>query len=144
MAPPVTAPKISFANHLDVSVIVYDSFSDQDKTNYFGTLTSIATVPPKTTASLQLKHHPASVLIASDAKSNSPLARIIYLQDVSTGPFAVGEADVKAMAQTMAFITFITNNKNDPLTQAFNAIWKDTSKPQVPKTLLISFIETSL
>ncbi|KAG5812118.1 hypothetical protein H9Q74_004404 [Fusarium xylarioides] len=130
MAPPITAPKISFANHLHVSVTVYDSFSDQDKTNYFGTLTSIANVPPKTTASLQLKH-PTSVLIVSDAKSNSPLARLIYLQDMSTGPFAVGEADVKAMAQTMAFITFITNNKNDPLTQAFNAIWKDTSKPQV-------------
>ncbi|KAF4446686.1 hypothetical protein F53441_9728 [Fusarium austroafricanum] len=134
MSPPQSEPKstpqISLANNLEFSVTVYDSFSDKDKSNYFGTLTSIATVPAKTTAQVELKH-PASVLIISNATSNSPLARIVYLQDVTTGPFAVGEADVKAMAETMDFIKFITNNKNDPLTEAFNAIWKDTSKPQV-------------
>ncbi|TDZ24560.1 hypothetical protein Cob_v002232 [Colletotrichum orbiculare MAFF 240422] len=50
---------------------------------------------------------------------------------VSTGPFGVGQADVKAMAQTMDFITFIINNKTDPLTLAFRDLWKDTSRPQV-------------
>ncbi|KAM0559794.1 hypothetical protein ACHAPJ_003741 [Fusarium lateritium] len=130
MSPPQSVPKISLANNLEFNVTIYDSFSDQDKSNYFGTLTSIATVPAKTTATVELKH-PASVLIVSNATSNSPLARIVYLQDVTAGPFAVGEADVKTMADTMDFIKFITNNKNDPLTVAFNAIWKDTSKPQV-------------
>ncbi|KAK6544757.1 hypothetical protein TWF694_001440 [Orbilia ellipsospora] len=126
----MSAPTISFANSLDFSVTVYDSFSDQDKNNYFGTLTSIATIPAKSTASVHLKH-PTSVLIVSNATSNSPLARLIYLQNVSTGTFGIGQADVTAMAQTMDFITFITNNKNDPLALAFQAIWKDTSKSQV-------------
>ncbi|KAI5462757.1 hypothetical protein BGZ63DRAFT_422176 [Mariannaea sp. PMI_226] len=124
------APTISFANRLDFTVTVYDSFSTQDKTNYFGTLTSIATVPANTTASVQLIHS-TSVLIVSNATSNSPLARLIYLPEVSTGPFGVGPADVNAMAQTMNFITFITDNKNDPLTLAFKDLWKDNSKPQV-------------
>ncbi|KAM0342396.1 hypothetical protein ACHAPU_009583 [Fusarium lateritium] len=124
------AASISFANDLDLSVAVYDSFSTQDKTNYFGTLTLIATVPAKTTASVQLSH-PTSVLIINNATSNSPLKRIIYLQGVSNGPFGVGQADVDAMAQTMAFITFITSNKDDPLASTFRDLWKDTSKPQV-------------
>ncbi|KAF4988844.1 hypothetical protein FGRMN_9518 [Fusarium graminum] len=126
----MAAPTISFANDLDLSVAVYDSFSTQDKTNYFGTLTLIATVPAKTTASVQLSH-PTSVLIISNATSNSPLKRIIYLQGVSDGPFGVGQADVDAMAQTMTFITFITSNKDDPLASTFRDLWKDTSKPQV-------------
>lgn len=123
-------PTISFVNNLDFNVIVYDSFSEEDKTNYFGTLTPIATVLANTTASLQVLH-PASVLIVSNATSNSPLTRIIYLQNVSAGPFGVGQDDVTAMVQTMDFIGFITNNKEDPLTKAFKALWTDTSKPQV-------------
>ncbi|SPJ84036.1 uncharacterized protein FTOL_10552 [Fusarium torulosum] len=126
----MSAHTISFVNSLDFSIVVYDSFSDQDKTNYFGTLTPIATVRAKSTASLHLLH-PASVLIASNATSNSPLARIICLQDVSTGPFGVSQADVDAMLQTMDFIAFIISNDKDPLTLAFKDLWKDTSKSQV-------------
>ncbi|TDZ36427.1 hypothetical protein C8035_v001765 [Colletotrichum spinosum] len=126
----MSAPTPSIANDLDFSVTIYDSFSAQDRTNYFGTLTALATVPAHTTASVQLLH-PVSVLIVSNATSNSPLTRLMYLSEVSTGPFGVGQADVKAMAQTMSFITFIINNKTDPLTLAFRDLWKDTSRPQV-------------
>ncbi|KAF9772786.1 hypothetical protein IL306_009471 [Fusarium sp. DS 682] len=117
----------SIDNSLDFSVTVYDSFSTKDKTNYFGTLTSLATVPAKTKASVKLIH-PISTLIVSNATTNSPLARFIYIPGSQTGPFAVRQADVKAMDETMKFITFITNHQNDPLTVGFQALWK---KPQV-------------
>lgn len=126
----MSAPIVSFANSLGFSVTVYDSFSNQDKTNYFGTLTSLATVPANTTASVQLIH-PTSVLIVSNAATNLPLARLIYSPVLSTGPLGVAQADIDAMTQTMNFITFITNNQNDSLALAFKALWKDTSKPQV-------------
>ncbi|KAH8646928.1 hypothetical protein BGZ60DRAFT_391600 [Tricladium varicosporioides] len=126
----MSVPIVSFANSLEFSVTVYDSFSNQDKTNYFGTLTSLATVLAKTTASVQLIH-PTSALIVSNATTNVPLARRIYSPALSTGPLSVAQADVDAMTQTMNFITFITSNQNDPLALAFKALWKDTSKPQV-------------
>ncbi|KAF4452849.1 s-layer domain [Fusarium albosuccineum] len=127
----MSAPAVSFANNLDFSVTVYDSFSTQDQTNYFGTLTSLATVPAKTTASVQLIHS-TSVLIASNATTNYPLARLIYIPGLKTGPFSVGPANVNAMAQTMDFITLINKNGQDPLALAFHALWKDPSKPPVP------------
>lgn len=126
----MSAPIISFANSLEFTVTVYDSFSNQDETNYFGTLTSLATVPAKTTASVQLIH-PTSVLIVSNATTNLPLARRIYEPVFSTGPLGVAQADVDAITQTMDFITFISNNQNDSLALAFKALWKDSSKPQV-------------
>ncbi|KAF5027095.1 hypothetical protein F66182_807 [Fusarium sp. NRRL 66182] len=126
----MSASTVSFANNLGFTVTVYDSYSNQDKTNYFGTLTSLATVPANTTASVKLIHQ-TSVLIASNATTNSPLARFIYIPDFLTGPFSVGQGDVDAMAQTMDFITFITTNQNDPLTLAFQALWKDSSTPKV-------------
>ncbi|KAI0164187.1 hypothetical protein GGR57DRAFT_278224 [Xylariaceae sp. FL1272] len=126
----MSATTVSFANSLGFSVTVYDSFSNEDNANYFGTLTLLATVPANTTASVQLIH-PATVLIVSNATTNVPLARRIYLSGLSTGPLSVGQADVNAMAQTMEFITFISNNQNDPLTLAFRALWRDSSKPLV-------------
>ena len=125
----MSASTVSFANSLNFSVTVYDSFSNQDKTNYFGTLTWLATVPANTTASVQLIH-PTSVLIVSNATTNVPLARLICSPELSTGPLGVVQADVNAMAQTMEFIAFISNNQKDPLTLAFKTLWKDISKPQ--------------
>ncbi|KAM0260028.1 hypothetical protein ACHAPA_010474 [Fusarium lateritium] len=121
---------VSFTNSLNFNVQVYDSFSPQDTSNYFGTLTLLATVPANSTAPVKLIHT-TSVLIASNAKTNSPLARFVYLPRFETGPFAVGEVDVNAMAQTMDFIAFITSNPQDPLTVAFNTLWQDQSKPLV-------------
>ncbi|KIL85207.1 hypothetical protein FAVG1_11636 [Fusarium avenaceum] len=121
---------VSFTNSLNFSVQIYDSFSTQDRSNYFGTLTLLATVPANSTASVNLIPS-SSVLIASNATTNSPLARFIYLLNVNTGPFTVGQADVDAMAQTIGFITFIISNPQDPLTVAFNALWKDQTKPLV-------------
>ncbi|KAI6764054.1 hypothetical protein HG530_007843 [Fusarium avenaceum] len=121
---------VSFTNSLNFSVQIYDSFSTQDRSNYFGTLTLLATVPANSTASVNLIHS-SSVLIASNAMTNSPLARFIYLPNVNTGPFAVGQADVDAMAQTINFITFIISNPQDPHTVAFIALWKDQAKPLV-------------
>jgi NACalpha-BTF3-like transcription factor len=130
MSPP-KIPSVSFANNLDSTVTVYDSFSKEDKANFFGTLTSIATVPANTTSSVQLLH-PTSVLIVSNATTNVPVARFIYSKLLdSTGPFAVTQADVDAMNQTIKFITFIIDNPKDSLASDFNAIWKDNSKPQV-------------
>ena len=123
-------PTISFANSLDVSVTVYDSFGDQDKSNYFGTLTLLATVPASSTASVQLTH-PTSVLIVSNAATNVPRARPIYSPVLTTSTFGVGQADVNAMAQTTDFIAFITKNQTDPLRMAFRSLWRDSSKPQV-------------
>ncbi|KAH7261619.1 hypothetical protein BKA59DRAFT_518578 [Fusarium tricinctum] len=121
---------ISFTNSLNFSVQVYDSFSPQDTSNYFGILTLLATVPANSTAPVNLIRS-SSVLIASNATTNSPLARFIYLPNVNTGPFAVGQADMDAMAQAIDFITFIISNPQDPLTVAFNALWKDQTKPLV-------------
>jgi hypothetical protein len=130
----MSAPIVSFTNHLDTSVIVYDSFSNQDNTtqtsaNYFGTLTSLATVSAKTTVKVQLIHR-TSVLIVENVTTNAPLARLISSPILSKRPLEVTQADVDAMAQTMKFIAFILQNPNDPLTLTFNALWKDTSKPQ--------------
>ncbi|KAH6968093.1 hypothetical protein DER45DRAFT_620605 [Fusarium avenaceum] len=121
---------VSVTNSLNFSVQIYDSFSTQDTSNYSGTLTLLATVPANSIASVNLIH-PSSVLIASNATTNSPLARFIYLPNVNTGPFAVGQADMDAMAQTIDFITFIISNPQDPLTVAFNDLWKDQTKPLV-------------
>ncbi|KAG5657982.1 hypothetical protein KAF25_006933 [Fusarium avenaceum] len=126
----MTTITVSFTNSLNFSVQVYDSFSTQDTSNYFGTLTLLATVPANSTASVNLIHA-ASVLIASNATTNSPLARFIYLPNVNTGPFAVGQADVDAMDQTIDFISFVISNPQDPLTVAFNTLWKDQTKPLV-------------
>ena len=126
----MSASAVPFTNSLGFDVTVYDSFSEQDNNNYFGTLTSLATVPATKTASIQLIH-PTSVLIVSDTSTNIPLARRIYSPVLSTGPLGVAQADVVAMTQTKDFITFITKNQNDPLTLAFQALWKDSSKPQV-------------
>ena len=130
----MSAPIVSFTNHLDSSVIVYDSFSNQENTtqdsgNYFGTLTSLATVSAKTTVKVQLIHR-TSVLIVENATTNAPLARLISSPILSKKPLEVAQADVDAMAQTMKFIAFILQNPNDSLTLTFNALWKDTSKPQ--------------
>ena len=114
-------PTISFANSLDVSVTIYDSFSDQDKSNYFGTLTLLTTVPASSTASVQLTH-PTSVLIVSNAATNVPLARLIYSPVLTTSTFDMGQADVNAMTQTTDFIAFITKNQTDPLTMAFRSL----------------------
>ncbi|KAK2469163.1 hypothetical protein H9L39_19261 [Fusarium oxysporum f. sp. albedinis] len=54
----------SIDNSLDFNVIVYDSFSAENKTNYFGTLTSLATVPAKTKASVKLIHPISTLLLA--------------------------------------------------------------------------------
>ncbi|WZH44086.1 hypothetical protein QYS62_005102 [Fusarium acuminatum] len=121
---------VSFTNSLNFSVQVYDSFSPQDTSNYFGILTLLATVPANSTAPVNLIRS-SSVLIASNATTNSPLARFIYLPNLNTGPFAVGQADMDAMAQAIDFITFIISNPQDPLTVAFNALWKDQTKPLV-------------
>ncbi|KAM0542999.1 hypothetical protein ACHAO7_009602 [Fusarium culmorum] len=119
---------VSFTNSLSFPVQVYDSFAPQDTSNYFGTLTLLTTVPANTVASVTLIHSTAT-LIVSNAATNSPLARFIYIPMFSVGPFAVSQADVTAMAQTMDFITFMTNNPQDPVAVAFNAIWKDHSAP---------------
>lgn len=121
---------VSFTNSLNFSVLVYDSYSSQDTSNYFGTLTLIATVPANSTATVNLIHS-TSVLIASNATTNSPLARFIYIPMFEIGPFAVAQTDVNAMAQTIDFITFINSNPQDPLAVAFNALWQDQSKPLV-------------
>ena len=126
----MSAPTVSLDNSLDFHVTVYDSFSDTDKANYFGTLTPIAIVPAKSKASVQLIHE-TSVLIVSNARTNVPMARLVYLPLLSTQLFAVGDANVQAMAQTMSFIEFITKNHDNPLTVAFRALWKDPSKPLV-------------
>ncbi|KAG4276858.1 hypothetical protein FPRO04_14257 [Fusarium proliferatum] len=117
----------SIDNSLDFNVIVYDSFSAENKTNYFGTLTSLATVPAKTKASVKLIH-PIATLIVSNATTNSPLTRFIYIPGSETGPFAVRQADVEAMDETMKFITFIIEHPNDSLTVGFQALLK---RPQV-------------
>lgn len=119
---------VNFTNTLNFSVTVYDSFSDQGTNNYFGTLTPIATVSANTTAPVQLIH-PVSALVVSNALTNVPLARLISSPLGSTTPFGVGPADVQAMAQTMTFITFVTQQPTDPLTVAFQALLKDSSKP---------------
>ncbi|KAL5371111.1 hypothetical protein DPSP01_014483 [Paraphaeosphaeria sporulosa] len=119
---------VNFTNTLNFSVTVCDSFSDQDTSNYFGTLTPLATVTANTTAPVQLIHR-VSALIVSNTTTNVPLARLIFSPLGSTTPFGVGPADVQAMAQTMAFITFITQQPTDPLTTAFQTLWKDSSKP---------------
>jgi hypothetical protein len=121
---------VSLANTLDVTVTVYDSFSDHDADNYFGTLTRITTIPASTTGAVQLIH-PTSVLIVSDATTNAPVARLISSELFSTVPFGVGPADVEAMAQTMDFIALITQHPNDSLAETFKDLWKDTTKPLV-------------
>ena len=126
----MAASPVSIVNNLDFNVTVYDSFSNQDDSNYFGILTSLSTVPANTTALVQLIHR-TSVLIVSNATTNVPVARLIYMPLLTTGPLSVGPADVNAMSQTMDFINFITKNKDDPITVAFQAIFKDTSKLQV-------------
>lgn len=89
---------VSFTNTLNFSVQVYDLFSTQGTSNYFGIVTLLATVRDNSTAPVNLIHS-SSVLIASNATTKSPLARFIYLPKFKTGPFAVGQADVNAMAQ---------------------------------------------
>jgi hypothetical protein len=127
---PATKPSPSFSNDLDFSVTVYDSFSTQDKSNYFGTLTLLATVPAKTTAPVKLIHD-TSVLIVYNATTNAPLARLISSTLIDTTPFGVGPDDVTATNQTTAFIALVTQKPSDPVAKAFRDLWKDSSKSLV-------------
>lgn len=119
-------PVIQFNNQLSYAVNVYDSYSDQDQTNYLGTLTLLGTVAASSSANIQPLHG-TSVFIVTNAATESPLARRIKMSfDEDTTAFTISPGDEAAMKVTFAFIDLITQHPDDQVAKDFKAIWTST------------------
>jgi uncharacterized protein Smg (DUF494 family) len=121
-------PLITFQNQLNIPVIVYDSFNNEDQNNslanYFGTLTPIGTpLAAGASVSIQPIHGPISVYIIYDT-NNNPIKRVTTLGNAAAS-FQITQADVDIITLTKNFIDFLKNSPNDPVATSFNALIKD-------------------
>ena len=119
--------QITFENSLPIDVIINDSFSSDKTTNYFGDLTPLATVAASSSAALTPKHSFASVFIVTHKDTGFPIARFVWLKVRPKKSFNIGQADVDAINQALAFIEFLSKSPNDPVAKSFLALIADTS-----------------
>jgi hypothetical protein len=95
---------LTITNKLDGPITVWDSYADQDdKKNYFGTLTKLIEVAAGA-ASTVAAPHAASTLIVDD-KDGKPVTR--WSAGLGKTAFTVTADDVAAMAEANAFVDYV-------------------------------------
>lgn len=119
-------PAVSIKNNLSIPIVVYDSFvnsgGSQSSTDYFGTLTNMATVAAGATVSISPLHGPISAYIIFDTGGN-PIKQVLYMPG-TTLPFQVASADVAVITATTNFVSFLASSPADPLAVSFQNLIK--------------------
>ena len=118
------ADSINIQNTLDKDIVVYDSYTSDGDTNYFGILTPIGTVKAKSSLAITPIHTPVCVLIAMDT-DGCPIGR--YISMFTKKDITVSEADLAIMEVAMKFTDAITQNPDSDLAKKFNDVINDKS-----------------
>lgn len=137
-------PQVLVHNQLSQAITVFDSYApknpDSDsnsnadsgssgKTNYYGTLTSLGSIPANGSQSITLKHNYSDVVIAFGS-DNQPIARYEWnTLDQATPPdFCVTSNDVSEIKLSEQFVLALANNPSGSLATSFRKVVKKGPK----------------
>ncbi len=122
-----TYPTITLNNKLSDSLVIYDAFNNEDTEtsveNYFGTLTSVASIAANASGEITPIHGPISTYIIYDS-NNQPVKRIFTL-GTAPSSFTIEQADVDIITLTKTFVDGLEKQPDDAENKTFLALIKD-------------------